>query len=782
MKKWRLPLSQLGLRAQLSLVVIISFGLSLGVIAFITYSNIQRDVQREQGNRLKQIASSASVLIHPQKHARVVESYLGRSPTIERSRDFQDLQWVLRQIQRAHDLDSDISTFIVPQWKADTMVFMVMSNPKPYIGNGIPLNPSAKTAIEKAVSNYSNVFTDKTGTWMSGYAALLGPDGKVAGGIAVDYRLNKALAAAYSRWLNRVAMPFLGTFLFAVALFMAVLNRIFVPFQKARKVAESIAVGNLSARFGLPQKGDLGALTWELDKLLDDLAKQKQRVAEEYRSLERKTENRTSQLNDKTRLLETLSSVMHEGFMVFDPQGKLVELPSLAADRLLERGQDSVYLWDILHASEEALKPAYQNLFREKVAFADVIRTLPQEIETPARKHLSLEYHPVKDESQRIHWIAVTLSDKTLEMAATEFAEAERNRVLLSRNRLRYPHQLKEALLDLKVAVAETKSLTLSADINASTISAFLRRVKAIRELSEMFSLQPILALSSHFESELLEFEEAPEVVTKAILPRLQLAVREFENALDTFLRTHEDILGHDYLTSEGEVVISKRLVKSFAEQLKKLPGPSPLHVQFEDWFVKEPVWHAFSHLELVAHRLAFQENKLIAPIKVEGGDIRADLPSCEEAFPWIEGILRNAIQHGIETKRERESAGKPAEGQIGITFSLTSMGAQGPVWLNVMIQDDGRGIDVNQLRKLAVIEGINVGTLSNHDLLQLVFKHEIWRERRTSEENSIPTLAWIQHEVAKKDGIVEITSQYGQGTTVTLLCPLGQAMLRQAA
>src|ERR1019366_5623324 len=82
--------------------------------------------------------------------------------------------------------------------------------------------------------------------------------------------------------------------------------------------------------------------------------------------------------------------------------------------------------------------------------------------------------------------------------------------------------------------------------------------------------------------------------------------------------------------------------------------------------------------------------------VTVDGGQLELDRAGLEAIKDPLVHLVRNAIDHGIETPEERRAAGKPPRGRLGISAALH--GAQ----VEVVISDDGRGLDLNAIRAKA--------------------------------------------------------------------------------
>src|SRR4029077_8268887 len=100
---------------------------------------------------------------------------------------------------------------------------------------------------------------------------------------------------------------------------------------------------------------------------------------------------------------------------------------------------------------------------------------------------------------------------------------------------------------------------------------------------------------------------------------------------------------------------------------------------------------------------------------KLVGHEVELDRAVAEQLKDPLLHLVRNAVDHGIETPPERAAAGKPPAGLINVSAALK--GAQ----VEIAITDDGRGLDRERIRQEARAKGLPE-SVEDRDLLALVF------------------------------------------------------------
>jgi two-component system chemotaxis sensor kinase CheA len=163
------------------------------------------------------------------------------------------------------------------------------------------------------------------------------------------------------------------------------------------------------------------------------------------------------------------------------------------------------------------------------------------------------------------------------------------------------------------------------------------------------------------------------------------------------------------------------------------------------------------------------------ATLVVEGADTEVDRSVIEQIRAPLTHLLRNAIDHGLETPEGRERAGKPAEGTI--TLSASQRGDT----LLVEVRDDGAGIDPARIRAPAVerrtLSQEAADVTSDADALRLIFRAGFsTRGVVTDLSGRGVGLDVVRDAIERLRGSVEVDSVIGEGTHFSLQVPLSVA------
>ena len=160
------------------------------------------------------------------------------------------------------------------------------------------------------------------------------------------------------------------------------------------------------------------------------------------------------------------------------------------------------------------------------------------------------------------------------------------------------------------------------------------------------------------------------------------------------------------------------------------------------------------------------------------GGDTEVDKKVLDALNEALIHLVRNSLDHGIETAEQRIKTGKIPIGQIMIRAAY--QGGQAVV----EVSDDGAGIDVERLKQLAVQRGIIAAAeaerMSDEDARQLVFYSGFSTAALITDTSGRGVgMEIVQRVISKLGGSVELQSELGKGTTVILRLPISLSAIR---
>jgi two-component system chemotaxis sensor kinase CheA len=186
------------------------------------------------------------------------------------------------------------------------------------------------------------------------------------------------------------------------------------------------------------------------------------------------------------------------------------------------------------------------------------------------------------------------------------------------------------------------------------------------------------------------------------------------------------------------------------------------------------PLSSTFRKMMRVVHDLS---TKLGKPVKLEliGEDTEVDKSVIELLSDPLVHILRNSLDHGIETPEERLKSGKP---EIG-TITIEAKHESGEVL--IIISDDGRGMDRGKILAKAMERGLvrDPNGLRDWEILNLIFEPGFSTAKKITDVSGRGVgMDVVKKNIEKLKGHIELHSKFGVGSTVVLRIPLTLAIM----
>ncbi|MCC6534801.1 MAG: chemotaxis protein CheA [Burkholderiales bacterium] len=189
-----------------------------------------------------------------------------------------------------------------------------------------------------------------------------------------------------------------------------------------------------------------------------------------------------------------------------------------------------------------------------------------------------------------------------------------------------------------------------------------------------------------------------------------------------------------------------------------------------------QPIGRLFQKYPRLVRDLARTLGKEI-DLELRGEDTELDRTMIEELSDPLVHLVRNAVDHGMETPQERRAAGKPEKGTVALSAR------QAGDHIVIEISDDGRGIRPEVLRRKAIEKGLldaeSVHGMDDRQALQLIFLPGFSTKDQVSSVSGRGVgMDVVKTNIHKLNGRIEITSHAGVGTTISISLPLTLAIL----
>ena len=271
-----------------------------------------------------------------------------------------------------------------------------------------------------------------------------------------------------------------------------------------------------------------------------------------------------------------------------------------------------------------------------------------------------------------------------------------------------------------------------------------------------------------------------PEVVDKALKKQQQVKQKVAKEA--NYIRVDSGKLGQ-LINLVGELVISGAAmdlmverhgltdVEEVAETMNTLVSnirDTALDLRMV------PIGETFTRFKRVVRDVSKELGKDIE-LKITGGETELDKTVVEKINDPLTHLIRNSLDHGVETPAQREQAGKTEKGCI----QLNAYHQSGHIVIQII--DNGAGLDSEKILAKAIANGLipEEHNLSQQEIFNLIFEAGLSTKQQASDLSGRGVgMDVVRRNIEGLRGSVNINSVTGQGTTITIQLPLTLAII----
>jgi len=240
-----------------------------------------------------------------------------------------------------------------------------------------------------------------------------------------------------------------------------------------------------------------------------------------------------------------------------------------------------------------------------------------------------------------------------------------------------------------------------------------------------------------------------------------------------------------------GELVLAKAAIGEVSERLKTL-GNMELGADLQkatrilERRLEElqkgvmdvrmvPISQLFDKLTRIVRRVMSESGKKVS-LEIVGAETELDKLIVEELSDPLVHIIRNSVDHGIESASERTASGKSEKGSI----SLKAYQKGNHVVIEV--GDDGRGIDHDRVREKAIAKKLidKNAELTKEEIIDLIFLPGFSTQEEVSDLSGRGVgMDVVKNNIASLSGMIEVETEKGQGTRISLTLPITLAIIK---
>lgn len=542
---------------------------------------------------------------------------------------------------------------------------------------------------------------------------------------------------------------------FAVAMAAAALGANYIGRSLAKRLAilgkatKRVASGDLDAPpvadRGRDEVAELAESFNTMQSSLKEHVERMRRSAEEEQArLDRLVRERTLELAERNDEMHLVLDNVSQGLFTVDAEGRLLGERSKATDALLGEPGRATTLWDLLGGSDpvftSSVRSAWEQVADGMLPLELVLDQLPSTF-WRGQRCFRVEYTPIL-RGEALHRALVIVTDCTSDMASQR-ARSDQEETLRIFERVASDRR---GFLDFVADASRlVKTVTEASPVPTPEVKRALHTLKGN---SAIMGLERVAHLCHELENEI---EEGGELRPSSI--------HSLESAWSS---VNEKVGGFANGMKTGAVVTPEDLAE-LAAAVRRGLGRSAL-IERITRLGLEP---SRPHLERLGEHASRLAGRLDKPVFVSIDD--ADVRLFDADFgPWFSSlvhVVRNAIDHGIESPDERRANGKSPEGSI--VFRAKESATE----VVVEISDDGRGIDWRAVSEKA--QRVGLPCTSAREAFEVLF-HDGFstRDEVTELSGRGVGLGAVRESCRALGGEASIQSIRGKGTTLTFRFP----------
>lgn len=184
------------------------------------------------------------------------------------------------------------------------------------------------------------------------------------------------------------------------------------------------------------------------------------------------------------------------------------------------------------------------------------------------------------------------------------------------------------------------------------------------------------------------------------------------------------------------------------------------------------PIGYMFNRFPRMVRDLAKAQGKEVE-LQIEGSEIELDRSLIDEIGESMAHLIKNAIDHGLEDKEERLKAKKSVKASIRLAASRSKE------FVLIEISDDGGGLDLENIRKIALEKNLISPVAKDEEVLNCIFKGISTTRKVTPVSGRGLGLSIVKQKIESIGGSIQVHSNFGKGTRFFIKIPLTLAVIK---
>jgi chemotaxis protein histidine kinase CheA len=282
-----------------------------------------------------------------------------------------------------------------------------------------------------------------------------------------------------------------------------------------------------------------------------------------------------------------------------------------------------------------------------------------------------------------------------------------------------------------------------------------MRAVHTVKGNCGIFGIHSIAAIAHELESVVVDEKRMPEAGELA----------QLHEAWDAFTARIHNLLGDD----ENVLELHPEELEAVIASAERRASHELLAAQLRE-LTYEPVQRRFIRLADRAKSLALRLGKIELIVEQDAAMVRLPVEGWSPFWSAFVHVVRNAVDHGVETSGERRQAGKPPTARLRLVCKLVGSECV------IEVSDDGRGIDWEAVRTKA--RQVGLPHASREDLVSALFADGLsTREQASDTSGRGVGMSAVRDACRALGGQIEVISEPGKGTMFRFRVPYSTAV-----
>ena len=662
-----------------------------------------------------------------------------------------------------------------------TRLHVIASARGPEVNQDIEMPQAAKEAFVHHAPAVSHVFQREGEDWIHAFVPLTDEKSQITAVLGLETPVGSELheSAQKRLWVILICISIAAAA--AMAFGHLVSSSILTPIHELTQVANAIVAGDFSARVPIRGRNELSGFAITFNEMMDQIKGTKDEVLKQANELfghatelEATIQKRTTELADARETIQAMVDSLNEGFLVFDQTGICRDVSSTNCMTLLEGRPNLRPVHEVLRIPEAEL-PTFERwlrtLFSNKLPFADLAPLGPKRFKHSKNKIIELKYYPLWENDRKLKSVVIVASDRTEELNNQKLAREKEKRA----NFVLKAAQMGQAM-DNFFSSAERDMTNLRLEIadlrdSKTKVSGLISIVHTIKGEAAIFALDDVTKVAHTLEDLMRSYEKNPSTEAETEMTRQLLHLQEV-------MLEHRMAFYEINIRSGGPDLAAIREQRAklveMIDRMKDLDMPKEFRIGLFKYGISQQIGWFFSIYSQFIQDMAIRLGKRVDDVEFVNADLPIYAEPYLELFRTMIHLIRNSLDHGLETPTERMAAAKPESGHLTLKFERYPVSTN--KWnVRIELSDDGRGINPKMIReRLSLRKGESyVDSLSDDEVLQQIFDPGFSTKQNISELSGRGVGLWtVKQECLNLGGDIFVKSTPGQGTIFTIEIP----------